>query len=42
VAVDLTPGRPDLAAYGFRWTYGNLDSQHLEGRTTRLAGGFIG
>jgi hypothetical protein len=29
-------------AHGFRWTYGNLDSQHVDGRTTGLSGSFTG
>lgn len=29
-------------AHGFRWTYGTSDSQHVDGRTARLAGCFTG
>jgi 5-hydroxyisourate hydrolase-like protein (transthyretin family) len=29
-------------SHGFRWTYGNLDSQHVDGRATALAGSFTG
>jgi hypothetical protein len=28
-------------AHGFRWTYANVDSQHLDGRTAALAGSFL-
>ena len=28
--------------HGFRWTYANVDSQHMDGRTTATSGGFIG
>lgn len=29
-------------SHGFRWTYGNLDSQHVDGRTAPLEGTFVG
>ncbi len=29
-------------SHGFRWTYGNGDSQHVDGRTPALAGSFVG
>ncbi len=29
-------------AHGFRWTYGNVDSQHVDGRGTAPAGSFTG
>jgi hypothetical protein len=29
-------------AHGFRWTYGNVDSQHVDGRATALSGSFTG
>lgn len=29
-------------SHGFRWTYGNVDSQHLDGRGQPLIGGFVG
>ena len=29
-------------SHGFRWTYANIDSQHLDGRTAALAGSFLG
>jgi hypothetical protein len=29
-------------SHGFRWTYGNGDSQHVDGRTSPLSGGFVG
>ena len=29
-------------SHGFRWTYANVDSQHLDGRTAALAGSFVG
>ncbi len=29
-------------ARGFRWTYGNADSQHVDGRVTAAAGSFTG
>jgi hypothetical protein len=29
-------------AHGFRWTYGNVDSQHVDGRNQPLSGGFVG
>ena len=29
-------------AHGFRWTYGNLDSQHVDGRNAPLSGSFTG
>ncbi len=29
-------------SHGFRWTYGNIDSQHLDGRQQPLSGSFTG
>jgi hypothetical protein len=29
-------------SHGFRWTYGTLDSQHMDGRGTALSGSFVG
>jgi hypothetical protein len=29
-------------SHGFRWTYGNVDSQHLDGRHQPLSGSFLG
>jgi D-alanyl-D-alanine carboxypeptidase len=29
-------------SHGFRWTYGTGDSQHLDGRSAPLSGGFVG
>jgi hypothetical protein len=29
-------------SHGFRWTYANVDSQHMDGRHQPLSGGFIG
>ncbi len=29
-------------SHGFRWTYGNIDSQHVDGRTSPPSGGFVG
>jgi hypothetical protein len=29
-------------SHGFRWTYGNIDSQHMDGRHQPLSGGFVG
>jgi len=29
-------------AHGFRWTYGNVDSQNVDGRRTSLSGSFTG
>jgi hypothetical protein len=29
-------------SHGFRWTYANVDSQHLDGRSQVVAGSFIG
>ena len=28
--------------HGFRWTYGNVDSQHVDGRQQGLSGSFTG
>ena len=29
-------------SHGFRWTYGNVDSQHVDGRGQPLTGSFLG
>ena len=42
LAVGSHPVVKIWRSHGFRWTYGNVDSQHLDGRRQPLSGSFPG